>query len=209
MAKKSRKLILVRSDLLEQAAKITAKEGRTLFSFTNDIFEQAIKAYEMSVTLAEALEFYRMITIGKHVGYAVIPQEIFRHMTKKLCTVEREELLKKWHESGFWSGSYLKVKFKNNFLETLRKFLKAVLWNLDEISINTNQDKIYVKCFSPNISLECTEMISKFIEGIFNSFGYVVEHNSCLRGIIAMKLKPKEKDTKDTKETKLFIDIEN
>lgn len=37
--RKGRKLILIRSDLLEKIAEITAKEGKTMYGFTNEVFE--------------------------------------------------------------------------------------------------------------------------------------------------------------------------
>ena len=198
MGKKSRKLILVRNDLLEKVAKITAKEGRTLFSFTNEVFEQAIEAYNMRVTIAEALEFYKMTKIGKNLGWVVIPSNTFDFMAKKLYAIEQEKLLKKCYESGVWNGRYLSVKFHDqNVLEVVQSFMKAILWNLDEFSIDMDKGKIDVKCFSPNLTLECTEMLAKFLEGIFDSLGYIMKTNTCLRGIIMMVLESKkEKEAK-------------
>lgn len=206
MKKKSRKLILVRNDLLEQVAKITAKEGRTFFSFTNEVFGQAIEAHNMRVTLSEALEFYKMMNIGKNLGYLFVPYDIFNHMAKELFAIEREKLLKKWYESGLWNGSYLSIKFHNqNPLEVVHSFMKASIWNLDEFSIDTSKEKIDVKCFSPNLSLECTEMLAKFLEGVFDSLGYTIESNTHLRGIITMELESKKKEVK----SELFVDVKS
>lgn len=198
MKKKSRKLILVRNDLLENVAEITAKEGRTLFSFTNEVFEQAIEAYNMQITIAQALELYRMTKTAKNLGYVVIPSNTLSYMAKKLHTMEHEELLKKWYESGIWNGKYLSIKFNDqNPLEVVHSFMKAILWNLDEFSISVNKDEIDVKCFSPNLTLECTEILAKFLEGMFDSLGYIIESNTRLRGIIMMVLKTeKEKEAK-------------
>jgi len=41
---KKKKLILTRMDLLEKAAEICAKEGKTVFAFTNQVFEKCIKS---------------------------------------------------------------------------------------------------------------------------------------------------------------------
>ena len=206
MKKKSRKLILVRNDLLEQVAKITAKEGRTFFSFTNEVFEQAIEAYNMRVTLAEALEFYKMMNIGKNLGCIVVPYDVFSHMTKKLYTTEREKLLKKWYESGLWNGNYLSIKFhKQNPLEVVQSFMKRSIWSLDEFSIDVNKEKIDVKCFSPNLTLECTEILAKFLEGIFSSLGYTIKSNTRVRGIIMMELEHKRNEV----ESELFVDVKS
>ena len=206
MKKKSRKLILVRNDLLEQVAKITAKEGRTFFSFTNEVFEQAIEAYNMHVTLAEALEFYKMMNIGKNLRCLLVPYDVFNHMTKKLYTIEREKLLEKWYESGLWNGNYLSIKFHNqNPLKVVQSFMKTSIWSLDEFSIDANKEKIDVKCFSPHLTLECTEMLAKFLKGMFNSLGYTIKSNTCLRGIIMMELESKRNEVK----SELFVDVKS
>ena len=197
MSKKSRKLILVRTDLLGEATKITAKEGRTLFSFTNEIFEQAIKAYKMSVTLSEALEFYKMINIGKSAGYIVLPYDVFKFMTEELYGKRQKELLKVWWSSGFWSGNYLKVKFDDDIFKALKQFFKTLMWGFEDFSIKFENDKIDVKCFSSNLTSECTEMLVKYLEGIFESLGFATKKNVCLKGIIMMELVRKNVATED------------
>ena len=196
--KKSRKLILARNDLVEEAAKIIAKDGRTLFSFTNEVFEWAIEAYNMDVTPAEALEFYKMMKIGKNLGYVIVPSEVLYTMTKELYEVQHEKLLEKWYESGVWNGHYLTIKFhKQDPIKILAKFMKASLWNVDEFSLDTYEDKINVKCISQKLSKEVTEMLSKFLEGTFFSMGYSIRSNKLLRGLIMLELK--KKDGEDTK----------
>ena len=196
--KKSRKLILARNDLVEEAAKIIARDGRTLFSFTNEVFEWAIEAYNMDVTPAEALEFYKMMKIGKNLGYVIVPSEVLYTMTKELYEVQHEKLLEKWYESGVWNGHYLTIKFhKQDPIKILAKFMKASLWNVDEFSLDTHEDKINVKCISQKLSKEVTEMLSKFLEGTFFSMGYSIRSNKLLRGLIMLELK--KKDGKDTK----------
>jgi len=196
--KKSRKLILARNDLVEEAAKIIAKEGRTLFSFTNEIFEWAIEAYNMEVTPAEALEFYKMMKIGKNLGYVIVPSEVLYNMTKELYEVQHEKLLEKWYESGVWNGHYLTIKFhKQNQIKILEKFMKASLWNIDEFSLDIYEEKVNIRCFSPKLSQEVTEMLAKFLEGTLFSMGYAIKSRKILRGLIMLELEKREgKDTK-------------
>ena len=195
MTKNGRKLILVRTDLLEKAARITAKEGKTLFAFTNEAFERAIEAYDAEVTLAEVLEFYQMMKTGKSLNYIAIPCSILNNMAKKLYAIEREKTLNEWYESGLWNGNYLSLRFQDrNKLEVVKSFMKASMWNLDEFIVNVENDRTQVKCFSPNLDLECVEMLARFLRGVFNSLGYVVRDNKCLRGIVIMELEGEKPD---------------
>jgi hypothetical protein len=84
MPSKDRKLILLRTDLLEEAIKITSKEGKTLYAFTNEIFEQALKAYQMDTTLKEVLELFMLIKLEKDGGAIAIPVGLLDIMTKTL-----------------------------------------------------------------------------------------------------------------------------
>jgi len=199
MTKKGRKLILVRNDLLEQAIKITAKEGRTLFSFTNEIFEHAIKAYNMKATLKDVIEYYKLMNVCKGLGYTPVPYEIFMKMAKKLYEKERKKMLEEWYEFGFWAGSYFEAKYNENLIETVKSFLQSTLWNIDELCVDLKDNEIDLKCFSKNLTPEYTGMLAKFIEGLFNSLGYVVKSNKRLRGIIIFKLRPKKEENSEIK----------
>lgn len=206
MTKTDRKLILVRSDLLQRALSITAKEGRTLFSLTNEIFEQAIEAHDLRVTLAESLEFYNMMRTGKSLGFLAIPSDIFNHMAQRLYAMEGEELLNIWYEHGLWNGNYLATRFHDkNPLGVMQSFMKASLWNLDEFFVNTTKEGgVEVKCFSSNLNLECVKMLAKFLHGVFNSLGYTVKGNKCFRGIIMMELENTNKtETKPKQQLKI------
>jgi len=196
MAKNDRKLILVRSDLLENAMRITAKEGKTMFAFTNEIFGRAIEAYQEHITLAEVLESYKMIQTSKSLECVVVPFDVVNYMTKELYRTGKEKLLDQWYESGVWNGSYLNMKFQEeDKLEVARRFIKANLWNLDEFIVKSTKEGIAVKCFSPSLNMECAQMLARFLQGIFNSLGYTVKSNKCLRGIVILKLEATRKET--------------
>jgi hypothetical protein len=160
----------------------------------------------MSVKLREVLEFYTMMNICKNIGYVIVPYDVLKNLTKKLYAKERKTILKEWRDSGFWTGNYFKVKFNSNPLEKVRNFLESVVWNIGEFSMSVDHNTVNVKCFSSNLAEECTEMLAKFIEGIFEPFDYVVKKNKCLRGIIMMELESKEKAGN---QPKLEMDVKN
>lgn len=195
--KKGRKLILARNDLIEEAAKFVARDGRTLFSFTNEVFEWAIEAYKMQVAPSECLEFYKMMTLGKKLGYVVVPSDIFDHMTRELYEVKCEELLREWYLSGVYTGNYFAIKFsKQNLVDVLKKFIKMSFWNIDEFYIDVQDGEVDLKSFSRNLAREFTAMLAKFLEGVFYSWGYTVKANKLLQGMIMMKLKKVEGEEK-------------
>ncbi len=193
MPKKGKKLILIRDDLLEEIIKITAKEGKTVFAFTNDVFEQAVKAHEMKTSPEELLEFYKLMKIEKDTGTVIIPIELLNTMIQKSYETDREDLLKKWYDCGLWLGKYLSIKSEaENWLQTFEKLIKASAWNISDFSIATHRDNVSIKCVSPLFTKETTEVFGKFLEGTIHSANYETVSNEYLKGMILLNFKKQE-----------------
>lgn len=192
MAHKGRKLILIRSDLLDRIAEITAKEGKTMYGFTNEVFEQVLKAYEMNANISDVVEFYRLMQIEKETGAVVIPMSVLEYTANK-CKENKKELLGKWYDAGVWYGKYISSKFHDEeLLDIVEKLMKDCLRNLTNCSVSRSNGQVKINAMSPHFSLEQTESLSKFIEGILHSFDYTTFKNECLKGMILLEFK-KEK----------------
>ena len=193
MPKKGKKLILIRDDLLEEIIRITAKEGKTVFAFTNEVFEQAVKAYEMKTSPEELLEFYALMKLEKDRGTAIIPIELLNIMIQKSYETDKENLLQKWYDAGLWLGKYLSIKSQEeNWLQTFEKLMKVCAWNISDFSLTTQGDDASVKCVSPHFTVETTEVFKKFIEGTVHSANYNTAKNECLKGMILLNFKKQE-----------------
>jgi len=192
-SKKGKKLILIRNDLLEEAIKITAKEGKTVYAFTNEVFEQALRAYEMQTTPAELAEFYALMKLEKDSGAAIIPVDLLNYMLTKLYKTDKEELLKKWYEAGHWCGKYLSIKNQTtDWMQTLEKLMKKCAWNITDFSISPQQENVNIKCVVPHFTLESTEAFTKFLEGAIHSAGYKTVRNEYLKGIILLTFRKQD-----------------
>lgn len=189
-SKKGKKLILIRNDLLDEAAKITSREGKTVYAFTNEIFEQALRAYEMQTTPAELVEFYALMKLEKDSGATIIPTDLLDYMLTKMHKTDKEELLKKWYEAGHWRGKYLSIKNQPyDWIQTFEKLVQKCAWNISDFSMNRQQGHLNIKCVAPHLTLESTEVLTKFLEGAIHSAGYETIKNECLKGIILLTLK--------------------
>lgn len=190
---KEKKLILVRNDLLKEIIKITAKEGKTVFAFTNEVFEQALKAHQMQTSLPEVLEFYMLSQLEKDVGSIIITSDLLNYMTKKLYKTDKEDLLKKWYDAGLWHGKYLSVKFpKENWIQIFAKLIKTCSWNITDFAIADEGENINIRCISPNFTSENTEVFQKFLEGVLHSSDYKTLKNERLKGMILLEFKKPE-----------------
>lgn len=188
MPKKGRKLILVREDLLQEASKITAKEGQTMFAFTNKVFEYALKVHDMQTDLEEVLELFSIMKLGNDLGLAILPTRLLDYMIRELCILDRENLFDEAYKSGIWFGRCLLIKFpEEETIKTLDNVLKKYIWQSLDLSISEKNGKVELKCVSPTLSEEKTRVIFTFLQGIFNALEYRLIKNNCFKGIIQMK----------------------
>jgi len=189
MPEKDKRLILVRNDLLKEIAKITAKEGKTVFAFTNEVFEQALKAHEMQTNLPEIVEFFELMKLQKDTGAVIVRSDILDYMANKLYEIDEEDLLKKWYNSGLWYGKYLSVKFSDqNPLETFGKLIRLSTWDLTDFSVTDRGKKIQIRYVSPRLTPENTNLYLKFLEGILHALNYRTLKNECMKGMILLEL---------------------
>lgn len=190
---KGRKLILIRDDLLEDIIKVTAREGKTVYAFTNEVFEEVLKAYEMQTNPAELLEFYTLMKLEKDRGTVIISLDLLNYLVKKSYEGDKGELLQKWYECGLWCGKYLSIRSqKEDWFETFEKLMKKCAWNISDFSITTRGENVSMKCISPYLTTESTEAFLKFLEGIIHSSGYKTVKNECLKGMVLLDFRKQE-----------------
>jgi len=187
---KSRKLILIRSDLLEKVSQITAREGKTMYGFTNEVFEQVLKTYELNANLPDVVEFFTLMQIEKEAGTALIPMSVLEYMMNKLYKENEKELLEKWYEAGQWFGKYISSRFLDKEpLDVIEKLMTDCLRNLTNCSVTKKDEEVKIRAMAPHFSLEQTKTLSGFLEGILNSLNYVTHKNDSLKGIILLEFK--------------------
>jgi hypothetical protein len=201
-SKKEKKLLAVQGDLAQRIIEIANRKGMTVYSFTNEILQQAIKADGMDKSLEDIVERFRLLEIERDSGAVFATTDTLLYMVEKLYQQEKEGLLKKWYESGRWYGKYLQIKVNDGDpLNMLEKFLDACSGKSSEIRIFTEGDKLSLNRLSPNDSLEYTELFSRFLEGIIHSFGYETKNNDVSKGLIVLEFEKKNSNKKAIRKT--------
>jgi hypothetical protein len=186
--KKDKKFIAVREDLLQKIMEIANKDGKSFYSFVNEIFEQAIRAEELKLSLNEVIDFYTLIEIMKKAGAVITASDTLEHLINKLYPLEKESLQERWYHSGVWYGKYLSTRF-NDALDIFKKILEACIWDISEANLTINDNgTLSLRCVAPNQSRESTELFSKFLKGVLSALNYKVAKEESWRGIIQMDL---------------------
>ena len=189
---KDKKLILVRGDLAEKITEMSKKEGKTIYSLTNEVLEDAIRAYMLGYKPSEMIDYFLFTVAEKEAGAVVISADILMHLISKIYSREKEALWKKWVEWGQWYGKYLAAKFYDQEpLETLKRMFGSGIWEVSDFNFLREANGVSMRCLMPHLSSERTELFSKFLEGMMDSFGYCLTEHGSLRGIISLKFEKK------------------
>ncbi|MFQ5761619.1 MAG: hypothetical protein ACE5PO_01170 [Candidatus Bathyarchaeia archaeon] len=186
--KKDKKFIAVRGDLLHKIIEIANKDGKTVFGFVNEIFEQAIRSEQLNVSLEEIIEFYELIEIMKKAGAVITTADLQNHLVGKLYSIEKDSLREKWYVSGVWYGKYLATRF-NDALGVFKRILQSCMWDISEANVEVKGDgHVNIRCVAPNHSRENTELLARFLQGVMNALDFKVVKEEAWKGIILMEL---------------------
>ena len=176
-----RKVLWVRLDLADKISMISARRG-TLYDYVNDIFEQAIRAEELGLTLKDVLDDRWTIKTVKDAGFIIIPEKIVYDLAEvSYKRVGKEKMKDLWYETGQWYGHYY---------EDLKKLKTAVtryFWDISEFNISEEGKNAVLTCLSSKFSAIYTELFSKFLEGALNALGYDLIQGEVTKGIINLK----------------------
>lgn len=180
-----KKLLVVRSDVLEKLSEVARKENKTLFALTNEILQDALKASEMKTTIREIVDFYRLMKIQKESGSILVPINLLLSSLKK--SNNKVEILKEWKEAGEWYGKYLIAKFDNP-IEVLSSLLSISFWHFSEIKINRkSDDRVTISIIAPNIDQLLVEVTVEYLIGIMHALNFYNIKNDILHGIAILE----------------------
>jgi chaperonin GroEL (HSP60 family) len=184
---KGKKLVYVPEDLLEEVAKASRGRGETISRFVEEALTQAVRVNKAGYHPQQLAEYFEVMQAQKVLGGAFVPLEVLNYLTNKAYKEEKEQLSAKWYESGKWHGKYLKERFENP-TQAFKAFLEASRWDLNEVEIKKEGEKVKVRCVSTLLTAEATELLAKFIEGAMHSIGYKTEKNDSMKGMIVLEL---------------------
>ena len=188
---KDMKLIRAPSVLVTKINNVANQQGKTLYNYISEIFEQAVRAYNMKSSLTEILNDYEILELQKEAGTIFTPNDILDYIIEETYIKNRAgehvrtTLKRIWHQTGKWYGIFIKTKFTEP-LKTFVRLLREGRWGLNEVTIKEKGDKTILKCVSPLLSQDRTLFIQNFINGAMDSLGYRIEEKECFKGIIRL-----------------------
>lgn len=179
-----KKLIVVPKEIADRLTLVAAQRGSSVSNYTTYVLKEALRAEEMGADLKHAVDLYRLAEVHRGAGGLNITRRNLLELLGKLFTDHKEELTESWFNSGKWYGAYLSARFDGvELFRFLEKDL-SVSWNLDEVEVLREDVVVSVRCVSFGMSLELTELLVVYLEGLFSELGYGVSEKDTLSGLL-------------------------
>jgi len=185
---KGKRLVYVPEDLIGDVLEVSRGRGETVAKFVEEAVRLAVKASNVGLTPEKAAEALEVLQAQKVLGGAFVPQEALDYMMENAYKTGHDGLLAKWFEGGVLHGRYLKERF-NDPVEALRCFLEATRWDLNEVDAVRDGEAVRLRCVSTALSVESTELLCKFLEGVVKGLGCAVQNAECLKGMVILTFK--------------------
>lgn len=187
-----RKTLFAREDLVNRLLSIAKQQGRSLYGLVNEIFELVIRAEDLGVNLQKAFEERWILKKARKDGFILVPEGLWYEMAEIAYQNSKDETLKRWFEAGVWLAKrYMEVESEEP-LEAFKRSLKAYSWNMEEMLIEEENEKISIRIISPRMPETYAKLYSTFIEGALNTFGYKIAKKEVSFGNIRLEAVGKE-----------------
>lgn len=183
---KGRRLVYIPEELIEGALEASRKRGESIGKFVEVTLRQAIRTSRLNYSPERAGDLLEVMHVQRILGGAFVPIDVLDYLITKAYRDERELLQAKWYESGRWHGKYIREKFENP-AQALKTFLEATRWDLGEVAVKQNGNRVKLRCVSTVLTAEATELLSKFIEGAMHGMGYETEDADNMKGMITLQ----------------------
>ena len=172
-------------ELISRLQKAASRKGLSLTAYSEENLEEALKAEDNGVPLAEAIQSYRILRIQLAAGAIQVPRQKLEAVVKSLYSADKEATLTDWNESGKWYGEYLRTLFGENAIDVIGGALK-ISWNLDEVELRHDEMKVKLRLVSFALSSEVTELLVSYITGVMASLGYEKTGGEFIAGLVKL-----------------------
>ncbi len=188
---KERKTVAVDKELAEKLSDVAKKEGKTIFSFINDLIKSAIDASEIKESFIDILEMHRSFNLARDVGFTLTPLKLENFALSLVFEDEgkKEKLINQWYNWGSWLGNYVKARFPGEEFQYIIKISKTIFISGEVFEFeNSKSNSVTIRIYGNVMGEERTTLIAKAFEGIFHEFGFKTELKDVSRGICRLQL---------------------
>ena len=168
--------------------KVAKENDLSLYGFVNNVFELALEANEIGVTLRTLLDSRQLLKDAKENGYTLGLESLWYEMADLAYDKAKKKSLQCWFEAGVWLAKRYVTGQSSDPFEEFTKDLQDFTWNVPELEITKSANKVSVRIVSPRLPESYTLLLTSFFEGALETFGYKIGTKEVSRGIIRLQL---------------------
>jgi hypothetical protein len=185
--KVKRKSFAAREDLLEEMNVIAKENELSLYRFVNEVFELNLKVNELGISLRELIFSRRLLNDARENGFTLGLESLWYEMAELAYNNSKKKALESWNHAGVWLAKrYATAEIENPF-EKFKTDLQDFTWNVPELDLTQQGERLIVRLVSPRFTESYTELFSAFLEGAVKTFGYEIDAKEVSRGIIRLE----------------------
>lgn len=185
--KVKRKSFAAREDLLDRMNKVAKDNDLSLYGFVNEVFKETLRANELGANLRTLIDSRQLLKDAKENGYTLGLESLWYEMSEIAYDYAKKKSLQTWFDAGVWLAKRYITGDAEDPFEVFKDDLKDFTWNVPELNVNKNEDKISVRIVSPRFKESYTFLFTAFLEGALESFGYKIDKKEVSRGIIKLE----------------------
>jgi hypothetical protein len=182
-----RGFFVARADLLERLSEMAEKRGYTLTATVNEIFEKALKADAVSVSVDSLVEEKAILNAAREAGFTLGLESLWHGMTELAYRKARDEASKIWFEAGVSLAKRYTTGDYDDPLSAFKDDLEKFTLNTAELNIQRIGNLVKINITSPNFPESYAFFMSRLIEGALKTFGYKVVESETLRGFMRIQ----------------------
>lgn len=187
-----RRTVNMSEKIAEDLNSVANIQGKTAYSLINEAAKAAIEAFDNGFTIKEAFDAKLLIDKAKKNRLILVNQDLWYYSNNIIYNEKKSEWLKEVYEKGKWYGLvFLDNSSTDTFQKTLKELFQILFWDCNGFEIQENTDKTFIlkAHFTPEMSLQHTEVVLNEIEGIINSIGYAIINYNIEKGYLRIILK--------------------
>ena len=167
--------------------KIAKDNDLSLYGFVNEAFELTLRANELGVNLRSLIDSREVLKDAMDSGYTLGLESLWYEMAELAYAKAKKKALQTWFDAGVWLAKRYVTGETNDPFEAFKKDLKDFAWNVPELEVNKEADKVSVRIVSPRFPESYTLLFTSFLEGALETFGYKIGSKEVSRGIICLE----------------------
>ncbi|MEM3051813.1 MAG: hypothetical protein QXJ40_06995 [Candidatus Bathyarchaeia archaeon] len=186
MKERNKKLVYVPQYIIDEIIEVSKKRGESISKFVEDALLQTLRIDKAGYDIKKLGALFEVMRASKVLGGVFFPLEVSSYLVQKTSASELKDLHRKWLKTGEWYGKYLKEKFEDP-PSALKLFLEMFRWDLNEVEVKKGTNCTTLICVSSMISLEETEMLAFFMEGIVKGMGFTIKFKDVVKGLVVLE----------------------